>query len=550
MLPTVPSDTPTPSSAGTQKSWLRDVLARDALTYGAQQKIFGSTESELAWIFDIKNVSLQPKVLATIAELFWEHYRELPRYQIGGMETAAIPLIAAIVLEGHRRGKNVSGFYVRKSRKKAGLVKQIEGSMTDDPIILVDDLINEGKSAVRQIELLKSEGRTVHSLFAVVRFRKDEEYQHILDQGISLYALFALPDFSINYLETSARGRVKFEQAAYFKSTDASYVHVRSKSVPLISDDRIYYATDNGHVWCLQKDTLRVIWHRKLGLFTKQHVFASPLLIGDALLVASYHGIVHRLHAKGGRIMNRASVGDRITATPLLLNEQTIVVGVDDRTSGLIVALHTDTLEKLWEHPTHAPIVGTGVVLDTDRFVINDTAGTFYWGTSRGITKTRAWTHSGPVTGNIGLDPHRHNIVWGTMNGEVLTASVRHGHPKTHFKAEASIAGTPYVYGNTLLVASLDGNLYCLNLENGELRWKFETHGRVFASPVVHSDVIYLGSNDNRLYAIDMRTGKERGFFQATERITSPIVIDDEHAILLPTFANELYRLSIEIRVK
>ena len=533
-----------------EMTWLRDTIADGALVFDAQKKIFGSEESKLSWIFDIKNISLQPHVLTTIAKLFWSQHKELPPCQIGGMETAAIPLITAIVLEGHRRGKQVSGFYIRKSRKKTGLMKQIEGSMTNNPIILVDDLINAGKSMARQIELLKLEGYVVHSIFAVVRFREDEEYRHILNQGISLYTLFALPDFSLKYLETPPVKHLEFKHGAYFKSKNASYAHVRQKSTPLLSGNRIYFATDSGHVWCLKKETLAVIWHKKLGLFTKQHVFTSPLLLGGTLIVTSYNGAVYQLDARSGEIKKRITIGDRITATPLLFNDQHIlIVGTDNHTSGLIIALNANTLQKLWEYPTSAPIVGTGLVFDINRFVINDISGTFYWGAADGITSLQKWKHFGSTLGSIGLDTHRKKMFWGTMKGEVLEASIQRGRPKVLTRVDGGIVTTPLAHDDMLLISSLDGNIYCLDIKSRKLQWKFETYGRVFASPVVHNNIVYIGSNDNRLYAIDVHTGKECGFFQVTERVTSPVVIDNEDTLLLPTYANELYRLTIKHNV-
>jgi hypothetical protein len=62
--------------------------------------------------------------------------------QVGGMETGAIALVASIALHAPE-GCNVSGFYIRKSRKKSDLANLIEGNVLHNiPIILVDDILN------------------------------------------------------------------------------------------------------------------------------------------------------------------------------------------------------------------------------------------------------------------------------------------------------------------------------------------------------------------------------------------------------------------------
>lgn len=524
---------------------LHDTLASDALVRRAQKRIFGPDETELAWLFDIKHVSLRSDVLAAIAELFWERYHDVERCQIGGMETAALPLIAAIVLEGTHRGRDVSGFYIRKSRKKAGLVKQIEGATTDASVILVDDLINTGKSFERQIQLLQAEGLVVRSVFAVVRFREDAAYRHILDRGIGVDALYALPDFGIAYQEAAAPDGARFTLDRYFKSTDASHVHVRSKSLPLVSGDRIYYAADNGHVWCLAREELRVVWHTKLGLFTKQHVFATPLLVEDALIVASYGGNVYRLDVQSGKILCRRTVGERITADPLPLGGHAILVGTDERTAGTLAALDPCTLDILWSHPTGAPVIATGVTLDDGHCIVSDSAGTFYWTSPTGIVQTQHWSPGGAAPGALGLDTARRRIVWGTADGDLIATPIDGGRPGMVFRADGGISAAPCTHGNMLLAGSLDGNVYCLDLGTNKLRWHYETRGSVFASPVVHDGVVYVGSNDGRLYALDHQTGTELGHFQTTERVTSPVVIDDAGTIFLTTFANEIYTLPV-----
>src|SRR6185436_914631 len=107
-------------------------------------------------------------------------------FQVGGMETAGIPLVAAIVMKSLERGTPVNGFYIRKSRKRQGLLKYIEGTLTNEPVILVDDLINSGTSVNKQIAILRDAGMKVSEIFVLLAFREDAAYSFLEGLNIQL----------------------------------------------------------------------------------------------------------------------------------------------------------------------------------------------------------------------------------------------------------------------------------------------------------------------------------------------------------------------------
>ncbi len=63
--------------------------------------------------------------------------------QLAGTESASTPLLTAFVLEADRCGHPVNAFSIRKEAKKYGLKNWIEGAPTDQPVILVDDLVSQ-----------------------------------------------------------------------------------------------------------------------------------------------------------------------------------------------------------------------------------------------------------------------------------------------------------------------------------------------------------------------------------------------------------------------
>jgi orotate phosphoribosyltransferase len=160
---------------------LRSAIASAALVRGADRIIVGNehTGARESWLFDFRALMLQPAWLDRCAEIFWERYASRLPFQVGGLETAGIPLVAAIIMKSVERGTPVNGFYVRKSRKRHGLMKYIEGTLTDDPIVFVDDLINSGNSLRKQIKILEEAGKKVRDAFVMLAFRDDTHYQFL-----------------------------------------------------------------------------------------------------------------------------------------------------------------------------------------------------------------------------------------------------------------------------------------------------------------------------------------------------------------------------------
>ena len=149
---------------------------------GKDTHIIGDDGKKSSWAFDFKRILFDPNFLEQYAHLFFEmHGNDYP-FQIGGLESGALPLITALVMESKKRGTLVNGFYIRKSRKKSGTMNLIEGNVTGDPIILVDDLIHSGKSFLQQMTALDHmreahpEWGSVTHVCAILQYKAKEDY--------------------------------------------------------------------------------------------------------------------------------------------------------------------------------------------------------------------------------------------------------------------------------------------------------------------------------------------------------------------------------------
>jgi len=101
--------------------------------------------------------------LAAIRHAGWEPAA------VGGLTMGADPVAYAIARASADDPPPVDAFSVRKSAKEHGTGRRIEGNFpTDRPVVVVEDVITSGGSALHAIEAVLAAGGTVAGVLAVV----------------------------------------------------------------------------------------------------------------------------------------------------------------------------------------------------------------------------------------------------------------------------------------------------------------------------------------------------------------------------------------------
>ncbi len=533
---------------------LRDAIAAQAFVRAsAHTRIIGGDEKSLdSWIFDFRALLLQPRWLNTYAEIFWDTHKNLYPFQVCGMESAAISLVAAIVMKGTERGTPVNGIYIRKSRKRTGLLRQIEGTPNDKKVILVDDLINSGSTFKKQIDILSRSHLSVAHIFALLAFRPIEEYGALTSQGISITHLFTLQDFNLPPVKNKKNTPIQntFETLWHFEAPNPSYSLVVQKSAPAIDEDTVYFGSDAGIFYALDQKTGDIRWSFRIGKFPENKgILSSPALHNDRVFFGAYDGTVYALKSDTGAVAWKYSDADWVGSSPCIAsNLNLLFVGLEFglwNKRGGIVALNIETGSEVWRQKmptlTHcSPLY----IPEENMVVVGSNNATIY--AYEANTGTPLW-HCyvvGDAKASFVYDKSRRCILFGTVNGQFYAISAQNGNPLFSKEITGGMYSTPTIDGDTTYVASLDKCIYAIDMNTWTDRWTFETGGRIFASPIVLNGHVWIGSNDGKLYEINAASGKLKSFFQATERIVNRIAHNEKTGVyFVPTQANEMYCL-------
>lgn len=546
-----------------KKRRLLEIIKKDAVVWGNQQKIIspdGKKMGEKSWLLDFRNIFFNPEALEIIADLFWNQFKDYYPFQAAGQELAAVPLVSAIILHSQKIGKPVNGFIIRKSRKPTGLQKIIEGKINDEKIILVDDLINGGKTISRQIKVLERIKKKVDCVFTLINYRGEKNVKLLQEKNIKLLSLFYLKDLDLTFSKDKNEDKhtSEFLQLWHFQSPDPSFFNRVHKSTPCMDEDKLYFGTDNGCFWALNQEDGSVAWKfNETGYptTTGKIIFSSPAIYKNTVYFGAYDGNLYAISKETGKLRWKYMDADFIGSSPAIATDLGLLfIGLEFglfRKKGGLVALNLETGKKVWDvtmtdfvhcSPAYCPKKKVVAVGGNDGFVylFNAKNGNLKW-------KFKA----GEVKASLIFDVKRNLLIFGSFDKNLYALDIDSGEIKGKFATKDIIYSTPEIYKDNVYFGSMDKNLYSLNLDTGKLNWHLDFGGRIFARPKIIEGKIYIGSTNGIMREIDAQTGNILSSFIATERITNEMLYNlKTQRFFLPTYANEIYCLKKRLSKK
>ncbi len=147
---------------------LLDLLATRSARRGSFTLASGR-QSDL--YIDCRPTTMHPEGLATIGPLGLHAIGErgwAPQ-AVGGLTLGADPVSYAVAYASQLAGMPIRAFTVRKEAKSHGTGKVIEGAFeSGDRVVVVEDVITTGGSALRAVESVRAAGGEVLGVLAVV----------------------------------------------------------------------------------------------------------------------------------------------------------------------------------------------------------------------------------------------------------------------------------------------------------------------------------------------------------------------------------------------
>ena len=119
---------------------IREEIIKKVFIRGEKIEILDDVGLLQNWIFDFRKSLLDPSFLSNVSREILSIIQKnfpSPRILVGGLESAGIPLVSGVVLSSLENSPPCTGFYIRKSRKKAGLLNLIEGDLSANAPVFI-----------------------------------------------------------------------------------------------------------------------------------------------------------------------------------------------------------------------------------------------------------------------------------------------------------------------------------------------------------------------------------------------------------------------------
>lgn len=174
--------------AGAMRSRLASLLLEKSYRAGEVTLTSGRKSD---YYFDCKQTALHPEGAWLIGNLLFDLVPE-GVVGVGGMTLGADPLVTAVSLVSHLRGRDMPAFIVRKAAKGHGTNQFLEGLSNfkpGDKVALLEDVVTTGGTLLTVIDRVEAAGLTVAAVLTVLD-RKEGGAERLAERGFPLAAVF------------------------------------------------------------------------------------------------------------------------------------------------------------------------------------------------------------------------------------------------------------------------------------------------------------------------------------------------------------------------
>ncbi len=171
----------------------RKLYAR-ALVRREQEPITDPRGQPIGWLLDTRIPMLEADTFREVGCILAERVRARGVFQLAGFGFGAYALVCSALAAPTPPGApELRGGFIREQRKPYGRRRLVEGPLDrQQPVVLVDDILNSGRSAARALTLLRSDGFHVCGVLTLFHFTWSNGRARLEAEGLWVDSLLDL----------------------------------------------------------------------------------------------------------------------------------------------------------------------------------------------------------------------------------------------------------------------------------------------------------------------------------------------------------------------
>lgn len=145
----------------------------------------------IGWLLDTRVPMLNGEMFNEVGTVLAERLREKGVHQVAGFGFGAYALVCSVLAAPGEPA--FKGGLIRDERKAHGRRRLIEGPITPDaPVVLLDDILNSGRSASKALRRLQRENFEVVGMMTIFNFTWSSGRSRLEGEGLWIDALLDL----------------------------------------------------------------------------------------------------------------------------------------------------------------------------------------------------------------------------------------------------------------------------------------------------------------------------------------------------------------------
>lgn len=163
------SESPLSSTAYADLVELGRKLYEKALVRREEEMITDPRGQPIGWLLDTRMPMLEGEVFQEVGRVLAERLKAKDISQVAGYGFGSYAMICAVM--SAPVSPSFNGGFIREQHKPHGRRRLVEGPLErDKPLVLLDDILNSGRSATTALNLLRGDGFNVVGMMTLFNF--------------------------------------------------------------------------------------------------------------------------------------------------------------------------------------------------------------------------------------------------------------------------------------------------------------------------------------------------------------------------------------------
>jgi orotate phosphoribosyltransferase len=172
-------------------------LYERSLVCHEEEEITDPRGQPIGWLLDTRVPMLDGEMFGEVGAVLADRLRAKGERQVAGYGFGSFGIVSAVLsaegADGSGEAPAFKGGFIREERKGHGRSRLVEGPLRrEEPVVLMDDILNSGRSATRAVALLREEGFEVAGLMTLFSFTWSSGRTRLEADGLWVDALLDL----------------------------------------------------------------------------------------------------------------------------------------------------------------------------------------------------------------------------------------------------------------------------------------------------------------------------------------------------------------------